>query len=296
MPVTDTLSLYEAPNSQINLWDSRGFEAGDTEAVKAVDEKLAELRGQGDATAQIHVAWLCISSMSNRVEPLHLRFLQQMEERRIPTIVVFTQTYRSMLPEARKMAVPAAASIEVLAHDADEFGRKAFGLDALVDATDRVLPEARKAAFAASQRVAWALKKRSAHGVVIAATAAAVGTAVAPGHSAVLSVIQVGMLAKIDTVFGQDLLSRDLGSVKAMAGASASQGGKWLFGALLSDGLKTSGVGYVAGVAVGGAVGGAVTAAIGHAYVEGVGRYVESGATIPLGELAGSVAAAARSV
>lgn len=70
-PVTQGLHPYKAPNAPLNLWDSRGFEAGGDEAVKLVEAKIAELRSKDDASEQIHIAWLCIAAMSSRVEPVH---------------------------------------------------------------------------------------------------------------------------------------------------------------------------------------------------------------------------------
>ena len=167
------MTLYEAPGSPLNLWDSRGFEAGDDAAVRAFDKQLDRMRRAGDTSAQIHVAWLCISAMSKRVEPVHVRFLVEMAERKIPTVVVFTQSYLPMPFEARTLAAPAAAQVELVAQDEPEFNRAAFGLDALVEATDRLLPEALKAAFAAAQKVQWGLKKNAARKVVVVAAATA---------------------------------------------------------------------------------------------------------------------------
>lgn len=294
LPVTDTLTLYEAPDAPLNLWDSRGFEAGDREAVAAVTAKLKTMRSLDDVAAQIHVAWLCISSMSNRIEPVHLHFLSALAARGVPAIVVFTQTYRSMPADARAAAQPCAAQVEVLAQAEPAFQRPGFGLDALVDATNAVLPEARRAAFAAAQRVHLALKKSEARRVVAACAATAAVSAVAPGHSLVLGGMQAVMLAKIDRIFGYAPAARDLAAVKAVAGLGASQGGRWLFGAMLSDGLKTSGGGYAAGVAIGGAIGGAITAAMGYSYIEGLAQYRESGVELPVGDVAEMVLAAVR--
>jgi predicted GTPase len=294
LPVTQDVTLYEAPDVPLNLWDTRGFEAGDDVAVRAVDAKLAEMRQADEASGQIHVAWLCISAMSSRVEPIHRRFLADMAARGVPVIVVFTQSYRPMPDEARGQAIPAAAQIAVVAADEPAFDRKAFGLEALVEATDRVLPEARKTAFAAAQRVQSTLKKSAARRVVAGAAAAAAGTAIAPGHSAVLSVIQIGMLAKIDSIFGRAMLAGDTGAAKAMLGAGASRSGQWLFGTLLGDGLKASGIGYAAGVAIGGAVGGAITSAMGLAYIEGLSRLAESDAPVDVDKLAELVTVATR--
>jgi GTP-binding protein EngB required for normal cell division/uncharacterized protein (DUF697 family) len=293
LPVTRTVTLYEAPNAPLNLWDSRGFEAGDDEAVRAVDAKLAEMRATGDIAAQIHVAWLCISAMSNRVEPIHRRFLADMKARGIPVIVVFTQSYRPMPVAARVEAEPAAAQVDVLAVDEPSFNRTAFGLEALVEATDHVLPEARKTAFAAAQRIQWSLKKSAGRRVVAAAATTAAGTAIAPGHSIVLSMIQVGMLAKIDRVFGHSMLA-DGGAAKLMLGTGAARGGQWLFGILLSDGLKASGIGYAAGVAIGGAVGSTITSAMGLGYIEALSRYLESGSEVNLDKVAELVTTATR--
>ena len=296
LPVTQTLTLHEAPNSPLNLWDSRGFEAGDGEAVNAVEHKLAEMRSASETSAQIHVPWLCISSEAKRVEPVHLVFLRRMAERRIPTIVVWTQTYESLDHSVRALAQPAAASVELLAADRPSFGRQAFNLDKLVEETDRVLPEARKAAFAAAQKVQVALKKTEANPIVMGAVAAAGASAVVPLSSVCLAPLQVAMLAKIDALFGRALFSRRAHAVAALSEVATAQAGRWVLGSALGESLKASGVAYPAGVAINAAIGASVTGALGFAYVEALARSANSGIDPPIEQIVKALTAAVRQV
>lgn len=284
-PVTQGLHRYEAPNAPLNLWDSRGFEAGGVEAVKLVEAKVAELRKQADPSEQLHVAWLCIAATSSRVEPVHEAFLRSLQKLEVPCIVVFTRAIIPMPADAKERAHPCAAQVELLAVAEPSLGKLPFGVDALIEQTYRAVPEGAKTAFVAAQQVGWTLKKTEARKVVAITIAAAATSALVPGHAVLLTGLQVTMFAKIDLIYGLNPTDAGLARVKVAATGGAGAVGRWTFGALLTDGLKASGVGFAAGVAIGGGVGATITGAIGMAYAEGVARYAENGEAVPLASL-----------
>lgn len=292
-PVTQGISMYASPDLPLNLWDSRGFEAASSEALDLVNKKIGDMAKNPDGKDHLHVVWLCIASPSNRVEPVHIKFLEAMKARGTPCIVVFTQSFFSMPEEARSKAVPCAAQVELLVEAQPGAPREPFGLEDLVDATFRVLPDGVKTAFNVAQQVQWQKKKELADGAVKTAVAAAGATAAFPGHAVSLFTIQTAMCAKIDSIYGVKMIDGHRTLFKLVAQRGAGQAGKWLFGVLLSDGLKASGIGYFAGVAIGGAVGASITGAMGYAYVEGISRYAQSGGDIDLEALAASVVSAA---
>lgn len=293
-PVTEDVEEYVSEVPPLRLLDTRGFEAGDGIAFDKVDAELARRREQGDPAAHIHVAWLCVLSGSNRFEPVHEKFVQRVAERDIPCVIVLTQADREtdlrdhisrFLDEhRRRFPNHDIDALELLAQPTK--GRngqetKAHGVTELLNLTDRFLDSGMKSAFAQAQIVNIDLKKREARTIVTLATAAAGGTAVIPvpgGHGVALALIQVGMMAKIDLIFGRSLL----GGKTAIQGATTkivAMGGRWAFGLALETALKfIPGAGSIAGTAIGGTVGGAITATLGLAYIE-ISARVASGDT-----------------
>jgi uncharacterized protein (DUF697 family) len=141
----------------------------------------------------------------------------------------------------------------------------------LLNLTDRFLDAGMRTAFAQAQVVNVELKKREARAIVTLAAVAAAGSAVIPvpgGHGVALAVIQVGMMAKIDLIFGRSLLGGK-NMIQGAATKLAGMSGRWAFGLALETALKfIPGAGSIAGTAIGGGVGSAITTTMGVAYVE----------------------------
>jgi predicted GTPase/uncharacterized protein (DUF697 family) len=283
-PVTEDVEEYVSEVPPLRLLDTRGFEAGDGIAFDKVDAELAKRREQGDPAAHIHVAWLCVLSGSNRFEPVNEKFVQRVAERSIPCVIVLTQADREtdlldhvnqfLTEHRRRFPKHDIDVVELLAQPTK--GRngqetRAYGVAELLNLTDRFLDAGMRTAFAQAQIVNIDLKKREARTIVTIAAAAAGGSAAIPvpgGHGVALALIQVGMMAKIDLIFGRSLL----GGKTAIQGAAtkiAAMGGRWAFGLALETALKfIPGAGSIAGTAIGGTVGTAITTTMGLAYIE----------------------------
>lgn len=283
-PVTEDLDEYVSEVPPLRLLDTRGFEAGDGIAFDKVDAELTKRREKGDPAAHIHVTWLCVLSGSNRFEPVHEKFVQRVAERGIPCVIVLTQADREtglleyvnqfLIEHRRKFPKHDVDALELLAQPIKARNgqeTKAFGVTELLNLTDRFLDAGMRTAFAQAQIVNIDLKKREARTIVTLAAVAAGGSAAIPvpgGHGVALALIQVGMMAKIDLIFGRSLL----GGKTAIQGAAtkfAAMGGRWAFGLALETALKfIPGAGSIAGTAIGGTVGTAITTAMGLAYIE----------------------------
>lgn len=176
-PVTEDVEEYVSDIPPLRLLDTRGFEAGDGIAFDKVDAELARRRERGDPAAHIHVAWLCVLSGSNRFEPVHEKFIQRLAERGIPCVIALTQADRDIdllgyvtgLLKAHRGRFPKhdIAALELLAQPTK--GRngqetKAFGVEELLDFTDRFLDAGMKTAFAQAQIVNVELKSKRCSG------------------------------------------------------------------------------------------------------------------------------------
>lgn len=283
-PVTEDVVEYVSEVPPLRVLDTRGFEAGDGIAFDKVDAEFSRRLAQGDPAAHIHVAWLCVLSGSNRFEPAHEKFIQRLAERGIPCVIALTQADRDtdlldhvngLLKKHRhRFSKHEILALELLAEPTR--GRngqetKAHGVTELLNLTDRFLDAGMRTAFAQAQIVNVELKKREARVIVTLAAVAAAGSAAIPvpgGHGVALAIIQVGMMAKIDLIFGRSLL----GGKNVIQGAAtklAGMSGRWAFGLALETALKfLPGAGSIAGTAIGGTVGSAITTTMGMAYVE----------------------------
>lgn len=91
-PVTQEIEVYNLEKDNINLYDTKGIEAEDYEQILAnIQDFLNEKQQSKDENEHIHIAWLCISERSDRVEAADVKLLNILETCGIPTIVVFTK-------------------------------------------------------------------------------------------------------------------------------------------------------------------------------------------------------------
>jgi uncharacterized protein (DUF697 family) len=149
------------------------------------------------------------------------------------------------------------------------------GLDALIDATDRVLPDAVRAAFDAVQRVDLARRTTRALAAVrtLAMTAGGSGALPIPlADVAGVFAVQVRMVIAASLAMGVTLEQSSLRPLAvAMIGALASTAaGRFVASQVLK---LAPGLGSIVGGAVSGTVAAATTYALGHAYVEYLRRF-----------------------
>jgi uncharacterized protein (DUF697 family)/GTP-binding protein EngB required for normal cell division len=274
-PVTTEIREYTKEGVPLTIFDTRGLELDRyAETLQQLEELIVSRGRDADPMNHVHVAWLCISEDSRRVEEGESKVADMFSRHGVPVIAVITKVrsdngfraeVQRLLPTARNVARVRALG------DQDDEGNliKPKGLDDLVMATSEVVPEGQRTAFAAAQRVSLDLKKTRAHVVVMgaAATAAAIGAAPIPFSDAVLLVpVQVGMLASISAVFGlpvsKGFLSTLLGSAVTALGATFA--GRAIVGGILK---LLPALGWVAGGAISAATAAAMTTAFGETYI-----------------------------
>lgn len=212
-PVTRAVREITKEGIPLSILDTRGLEMDRfRETVGELDKLLIERTRETDPMRHIHVAWLCISEESRRIEEGESN-VAELLARHVPVVAVITKArndrgFRAdverLIPQARNVVrVRALAEIDDEGHQYE-----VKGLTELVDLTMEVVPEGHRSAFAAAQKVALGQKRARAHVVVgtAAATAAAIGATPIPFSDAVLLVpVQIGMLSSISAVFGMRL-------------------------------------------------------------------------------------------
>lgn len=292
-PQTMHIEAFEPPDSPLRIYDTRGFEiAKAEETVSAVQNKVLALRAQTDPQKQIHVAWTCILEQSHRIEPVQTKLLQMLDANNVPAIVLITQAFEGnpdMEASVRRLAVPNRGVVPILAEpkNISGFELPARGIDELIDATLRLLPDAQKNAFIAAQNARWDLKEKAITDRINSAALAAATSALVPvpgGHSVTLLSIQMGMLAWINSYLGLSLGTtggKDV--VKGLVGIVVTKAaGQTAFWLVLTEAMKLfPGIGTLGAAAVGGPIGAALTKTLGHVYFDTVKDYARSDAPLP---------------
>ncbi len=283
-PVTQTTTEYTKEGLPLAILDTRGLELERyQDTLASLEALLEERRGERDLERQVHVAWICVSEESRRVEAGETRLAELFARFQIPAVAVITKarsdqgfrdTVRALLPTARNVArVRALAEVEDDGH-----ALAPQGLAELIELTSTLVPEAQKTAFAAVQRVNLALKRaRAQRYVVAAATAAAtIGAVPIPFADAIALVpVQVGMLAGISVAFGLPVgpgfLSTLIGS--SFVGLAGTLGGRAIVSGLLK---LVPGAGSVLGGAIAATTAAVLTTTFGELYLAVLGRLFES--------------------
>lgn len=273
-PVTQETREISKEGIPVSIFDTRGLETKEyKETLKALEQLVSEKKSETDMNKQIHVAWICITEDSRRVEDAEIE-LVKMLAKHIPVIAIITKSradngFRDevikLLPEVRNVVRVRAIEEEL------DGGIKLpqVGIEDLIDLTLEVLPEGRRNAFSAAQKASIKVKTARAQGVIGTAATAAAAAGASPipfSDAALLIPIEVGMLAGISGVFGLELSKGLLGTlVSSMLGSTAATiGGK----AIVTNLLKLiPGGGSIIGGAISGATAATLTTTLGELYV-----------------------------
>jgi uncharacterized protein (DUF697 family) len=293
-PVTLHSHLYVHGNGKLGIYDTQGLEVG-----RDTDELISELRrfiGESRAkpfSEQVHLAWYCVRASDRRFEDTEETFIRKLAELELPVILVLTQVpgrrdasgQLFVAPDAAELAMhistldlPVYGGRPMLVNSlADPFlGMAQHGLLELLDASFRLAPDEALDALNAAQKIDPARKAAAAAKVIKQATAAASAAGFTPipfADAAILVPIQIGMMARIASIY--DIPSQRATIASLAATTVTTQAGRATATGLLK---LIPGVGTIAGGAITGTVAGSMTYAVGEAWqrvCEGMaaGRY-----------------------
>jgi uncharacterized protein (DUF697 family)/GTP-binding protein EngB required for normal cell division len=273
-PVTEKITDYSVPNTQVTLFDTRGLEMKEYKTtVEKVAKFIQERKDHTDRNNHLHVAWVCISQSSQRVEDGETAFVKMLQ-RHMPVIIIITQCYENddALESEVKQKFQGLKVISVIAKEQTFRGGSTptptMGLEELAKITEESLPEAHKIAFIAAQKVNFRAKQIKAQASVVSAAAAAavIGAVPIPFSDAALLVpIQAGMITSITAAFGFKL---DRSIILTILGIYGTAAGASLVGVVAANLLKMiPGVGSVSGGVINATIASSVTTAFGEAYI-----------------------------
>jgi uncharacterized protein (DUF697 family)/GTP-binding protein EngB required for normal cell division len=290
-PVTQSIKEITKEGIPLTIFDTKGLEMADYKSCFDELEQLIQSRSlkEADPMRHIHAAWLCIHEDGRRVEDAEVDLHNMLANYNIPVVGVITKArsdngfksvVEGLLPKARNVA-----RVRALPEELDE-GHKlpAMGLKELVELTIGLIPEAVQRAFIAAQKVAVQRKIDLANKFMAAAAAAAATAGITPipfSDAAIIVPIQVGMLAKISTVFGlqvgNDLLKSLLFTLVGTTAATVA--GR----AIVTNLLKfVPGIGSAVGGAISGATAAGLTTTLGKMYISTMAKVCgEAGGNAP---------------
>lgn len=274
-PVTQNTREYTKAGIPLTIIDTKGIEVADyANTKKQLEDAIRARNGLADAKQHIHVAWICISEDSRRVETAEVELMELLSRYRIPVITVVTKArsdngFRAevvrLLPDSKQVV-----RVRAIKETFDE-GQELLptGLKELVEVTYQLFPEGQANAFVAAQKVDLSKKTDRSHIAVgtAALTAAGIGAVPIPFSDAIGIVpVQVTMLATISAIFGLKVSQSFLGTL--VASSMSAVGGTLIGRAAVGAMLKLiPGVGSVVGGAISGATAAALTTAFGESYI-----------------------------
>lgn len=281
-PVTQNTREIKKKGVPLTLYDTRGLELKEFNETFNELEKFIKLKNNdSNPLNHIHMAWICISESSRRVEDAEIE-LCKLLSKHMPVIAVITksssdQGFRSkvisLLTDVKN--VIRVNSIEEKLDDGHTL--KPSGLEELIDLAMEVVPDSQEQAFAAAQKVSISKKKNQAHAIVATSATTAAATAAIPipfSDAFALVPIQIGMLASITAVFGLELQKSFLAT---LVSSSITAGGATLVGKTIASNLLKliPGAGSVAGGAIAATTAGALTTVFGEAYISTLAYILE---------------------
>ncbi len=284
-PVTTHMTRYSKKNFPLSIYDTRGFELG-KDAQKDVKAEILDTIRKGhaskDVNETIHCIWYCINTASDRIEPEEIAWLrdfsQENLETQVPVIIVLTKSFSVKHAEQMRNMIlnenlAVCQVVSVLAADYeidDDYVKKAYGLDTLIQIMGEVLPEELQDTLQNVQIASLEQKKRRAQMAIATATAAAFGEGFTPipfADAALLIPTQVTMIASITAIFGLNI-SKSI--ITAFVSSTIGAGGATILGRTIVANLMKllPGAGTVAGGTISGATAGLLTTALGEAYIQ----------------------------
>ncbi len=287
-PVTQQAQWFSSETVPLRILDTRGLEAKDYAiTLNDLRAEIEACRAQKDERDQLHMAWVCISSPSSRVQDCEVDIVRVLNKHDIPAIIVLTkddddEEFAGIvggIMQERRAAYTAIVPVRALSKPK----RPAAGLEDLVVATFTALPKAHKAAFAAAQKINRDMNKMAAEEYVIAASSAAAAASVIPipfADMATLAPIQASMLVSVSNAFGLTLeRSQIMQLITTILGCLAlSVAGGWAVGNLLKF---IPGPGSAIGAVLNAGVAGAMTQTLGKAYINFIYTFIERNGRVP---------------
>ena len=203
-PMTSNFDIYQ--NDYLSVYDSKGFEPGQTEQefIENVDSFVKKCREDSNVQNHIHLVWYCIQGAGARVTEADKRLIQNVFNKNVLVLVTKNDITRDKQRTAIKEQLIAAEVPEtkiIFCSEDDEHSKKK-----IIQTSFEMMPEAFRDAFIAGQVADLDRKDTKANTIIHTASLAAGGVGGGnpfPGSDAALiTPIQVGMIGSLAYLYG----------------------------------------------------------------------------------------------
>lgn len=301
-PVTKEIQEITKPGVPLTIIDTKGLELADFKPIRNDILRYIDERNGEDASTYVHIAWLCISDGSARIEDAELELAKALKAAGLEVIVVLTKVSRfkdnafeAVVREQFRgitsdIVLTRGLSEDVLDDEDRVIGLQTVrGIDQLLNLSYLSLPKAQRYSFAnaasISHKKAQELKRQEADTAInyFCAAAGVVGASPIPfSDAALLAPIQGGMIIKISQVYGMDVSLQD--APQMLTSLAGGTGAVSMIGKTIVTNLIKfiPGGGSVVGGAIAATTAVALTKLLGSQYAAGLAELSDHGQEVTL--------------
>ena len=294
LPVTKYCEKYTLTDSNLSIYDTKGFETGENDHEKLIFEKLNEINSAArNPDDCIHFCWYCIADMGDRIESNEIKFINDVNQRmKVPVIIVITKSLGRNNPKTKEFIeaiekelsgvriniIPVMAEAMIQKTEYGTITIEQHGLKELVDTTSKLLPDAKKDLLIAIQKVDIKRKIEKARTIALVYAGAVAASSFNPipmSDAPIMMGIQAAMLAHITVVFGIPLSKLNFIQIITGVGLplAAAMAGRTLVSLL----KFVVGPGTVISGGINASTGATITFAIGNIYIKVLESALKSG-------------------
>ena len=282
-PVTQTIKELTKKDFPLRVYDTVGLELGSErqrQVSEDINNTIKDALSSRNKDKFIHCIWYCINVNSNRLEPLEEAFIDQLAKDNkhtgVPVIIVLTIAHNKKLSQDmknyidnRNLNITGTCIVLAENYEDEDFCRKAYGGDKLIEYTLNILPEAAQKAFINAQNASLELKRRKAQFIITTTIAASFLEGFTPipfSDAALLVPTQIGMIAGITAIYGQRI---EKSTITAIVTSLIGISGTTVLGKSIVANLfkLIPGVGTAIGGIISGATASALTTVLGETYI-----------------------------
>lgn len=286
-PVTKNIEKIKKDGYPLTIIDTVGFERDRyQEILENLEKYIANCQNSSDHNEHIHLAWICISATSARIEKSEEKIAKFLKNNNIKSIIVLTKSPTEEDSPIKEDANKCFSCISSGIISVDSIPSKIqikkgvtvtkepFGINELISESFKLIPDELNVAFSNALSVknhaALEIKKETANNTIKISAASASAAALTPiplSDAITIVPIQTAMIVRISVIYGLDISTGLISSIIAsvIGGSAATISGRLL----VSNALKfIPGIGSALGGMLSAATAGTLTFTIGTSYSE----------------------------
>jgi len=275
--ITKEIKKYKKDNVPVNIYDTPGFDLGDTHVQENVIKHIQDCNKDENPQNHIHVMWYCISGSGARIEDSEIDFIKEVKDKtNLCVIILLTKIDQDLELSEELYVVIKNKNLNV--SNVLQISAKTYtNLKDLITITNQILPEAFRRAFMNAQIVNIEEKEKAAYKYMMAyvtGTALVSFTPIPFSDWVAIVPMQLTMLIHISVIFGLEI---DKAIVQSILTGSFASSGATILGRFLGSLAKLiPGIGTVVGGSINAAIASSITTAIGGAYIKLLSKLMKS--------------------